>query len=103
MNGLSNPYSSNRFSILILRQASFDKLRTEQGERIEKRASDKLSSSSSGQAGRTDWKGGFRKPQEIKNGLRTSFLSSALFLDLRGECVESSTTPISVRAEPVEV
>jgi hypothetical protein len=34
--------SSNGFSILTLRQASFDRLRTEQGERIEKQASDKL-------------------------------------------------------------
>ncbi|MDR2507196.1 MAG: hypothetical protein LBD67_04280 [Candidatus Accumulibacter sp.] len=39
--------SSNSFSILTLRQASFDKLWTEQGERIEKQTSDKLD-------GRTD-------------------------------------------------
>ncbi|MDR2507624.1 MAG: hypothetical protein LBD67_06475 [Candidatus Accumulibacter sp.] len=34
--------SSNRFLILTLRQASFDKFRTEQGERIEKHASNTL-------------------------------------------------------------
>ncbi|MDR2507231.1 MAG: hypothetical protein LBD67_04455 [Candidatus Accumulibacter sp.] len=50
--------SSNRFSILTLRQA--------QGERIEKHTSGKLD-------GRTDWKEGLRKPKEIKNGLRTLF------------------------------
>jgi hypothetical protein len=49
--------SSNGFSILTLRQASFDRLRTEQGERIEKHDFDKRS----GQAGRTDWKGALRR------------------------------------------
>jgi hypothetical protein len=49
--------SSNGFSILTLRQASFVKLR----------------------AGQTDWKGGFQKPQEIKNCLRALFLSFFLF------------------------
>jgi hypothetical protein len=34
--------SSNRFSILTLRQASFDRLRTGQGERIEKHDFDRL-------------------------------------------------------------
>jgi hypothetical protein len=45
--------SSNGFSILTLRQA--------QGERIEKHGFDTLPSSSSGQAGRTDWKGALRQ------------------------------------------
>jgi hypothetical protein len=39
--------SSNSFSILTLRQASFDRLRTEQGERIEKQASDTFPSTAS--------------------------------------------------------
>ncbi|MDR2506905.1 MAG: hypothetical protein LBD67_02770 [Candidatus Accumulibacter sp.] len=53
--------SSNRFSILTLRQASFDRLRTEQGERIEKQAF-----SSSGQAERIDWKGVSGNPKKLK-------------------------------------
>ncbi|MDR2507257.1 MAG: hypothetical protein LBD67_04585 [Candidatus Accumulibacter sp.] len=36
---LSRPCSSNRFSILTLRQASFDRLRTGQGERTGKKVS----------------------------------------------------------------
>ncbi|MDR2507326.1 MAG: hypothetical protein LBD67_04935 [Candidatus Accumulibacter sp.] len=52
VGSLSNSYSSTGFSILTLRQASFDRLKTVQGERIEKRASDTLPSTSSGR-GRT--------------------------------------------------
>ncbi|MDR2507337.1 MAG: hypothetical protein LBD67_04990 [Candidatus Accumulibacter sp.] len=41
---------------------------------------DKLPSTGSGQAGRTDWKVVFRKPKEIKNGLRTLFYILLCFL-----------------------
>ncbi|MDR2506848.1 MAG: hypothetical protein LBD67_02475 [Candidatus Accumulibacter sp.] len=51
INALSNSWSSNSFSILTLRQASFDRLRTGQGERIEKQASNKLPSTDPGQEG----------------------------------------------------
>ncbi|MDR2506739.1 MAG: hypothetical protein LBD67_01895 [Candidatus Accumulibacter sp.] len=50
MNGRS------AFPVLTLRQASFDKLRTGQGERTGKALFDKPPSLGSGQAGRTDWK-----------------------------------------------
>ncbi|MDR2507344.1 MAG: hypothetical protein LBD67_05025 [Candidatus Accumulibacter sp.] len=58
---LSRPCSSNRFSILTLRQASFDRLRTGRANGLKNEPLTCLLRQAQDGAGRTDWKGVLRQ------------------------------------------